>query len=152
MGFLLRKGPLTAITSTLRRPGQPRPGHPDDPAPGPRGPPLNERRTPRVGPLRRPRARTPVRTVPATGRAAPTAKGLHGIALDGRGPVLDELGSSPYPYREIEYAYAWGDPPTDSLTASFLAHLARGRGQDVVRARGHLPCATPKGLRIRGEG
>ncbi|MFH8260171.1 hypothetical protein ACH4MA_26270 [Streptomyces roseolus] len=84
--------------------------------------------------------------------AGSTAKGLHGIALDGRGPVLDELGSSPYPYREIEYAYTWGDPPTDSLTASFLAHLARGRGQDVVRARGHLPCATPKGLRICGEG
>ncbi|MEU2505053.1 substrate-binding domain-containing protein [Streptomyces sp. NPDC007863] len=84
--------------------------------------------------------------------AGSTTKGLHGIALDGRGPVLDELGSSPYPYREIEYAYTWGDPPTDSLTASFLAYLARGRGQDVVRARGHLPCATPKGLRICGEG
>ncbi|GGR13061.1 PstS family phosphate ABC transporter substrate-binding protein [Streptomyces roseolus] len=83
--------------------------------------------------------------------AGSAAQGLHGIALDGRGPVLDELGSSPYPYREIEYAYTWGDPPTDSLTASFLAYLTRGRGQDIVRARGHLPCATPKGLRVCGE-
>ncbi|MER8035351.1 PstS family phosphate ABC transporter substrate-binding protein [Streptomyces hydrogenans] len=83
--------------------------------------------------------------------AVATAKGLHRVDLDGRGPVLDELGTSPYPYREIEYAYTWGDPPSDSLTASFLAYLARGRGQDVVRARGHLPCATPKGLRICGE-
>ncbi|MFF8409817.1 PstS family phosphate ABC transporter substrate-binding protein [Streptomyces omiyaensis] len=84
------------------------------------------------------------------GAVAP-AKGLHRVDLDGRGPVLEELGTSPYPYREIEYAYTWGDPPADSLTASFLAYLSRGRGQDVVRARGHLPCSTPKGLRICGE-
>ncbi|MEU3609454.1 substrate-binding domain-containing protein [Streptomyces sp. NPDC035033] len=84
--------------------------------------------------------------------AGSAAKGLHGVALDGRGPVLEELGASPYPYREIEYAYTWGDPPSDSLTAAFLAYLARGKGQDVVRARGHLPCSTPKGLRICGEG
>ncbi|MFD8014722.1 PstS family phosphate ABC transporter substrate-binding protein [Streptomyces sp. NPDC058955] len=84
--------------------------------------------------------------------AVAAAKGLHRVDLDGRAPVLDELGTSPYPYREIEYAYTWGDPPSDSLTAGFLAYLARGRGQDIVRARGHLPCATPKGLRICGEG
>ncbi len=84
--------------------------------------------------------------------AVAAAKGVHRVDLDGRGPVLDELGASPYPYREIEYAYTWGDPPSDSLTASFLAYLARGRGQDIARARGHLPCATPKGLRICGEG
>ncbi|MFF9147804.1 PstS family phosphate ABC transporter substrate-binding protein [Streptomyces sp. NPDC014861] len=83
--------------------------------------------------------------------AVATAKGLHRVDLDGRAPVLEELGTSPYPYREIEYAYTWGDPPGDSLTASFLSYLARGRGQDIVRARGHLPCATPKGLRICGE-
>ncbi|MFF2411327.1 hypothetical protein [Streptomyces sp. NPDC058092] len=28
---------------------------------------------------------------------------------------------------------------------------ARGNGQDVIRTHGHLPCATPKGLRICGE-
>ncbi|MFJ6517519.1 PstS family phosphate ABC transporter substrate-binding protein [Streptomyces filamentosus] len=83
--------------------------------------------------------------------AATGARGVHRVALDGREPVLEELGDSPYPYREIEYAYTWGDPASDSLTASFLAYLARGRGQDVVRAHGHLPCSTPKGLRICGD-
>ncbi|MEV7405539.1 hypothetical protein AB0N93_34745 [Streptomyces sp. NPDC091267] len=39
----------------------------------------------------------------------------------------------------------------DSLASSFLAYLSRGSGQDVVRTHGHLPCATPQGLRICGE-
>ncbi|MFD3532738.1 PstS family phosphate ABC transporter substrate-binding protein [Streptomyces sp. NPDC058664] len=85
-------------------------------------------------------------------RSAGGMKGLHRVAVDGRGAVLDEIGESGYPYREIEYAYTWGEPPADSLTSSFLTYLSRGRGQDVVRAHGHLPCATPKGLRICGEG
>ncbi|GAA3066257.1 hypothetical protein GCM10017562_35560 [Streptomyces roseofulvus] len=59
---------------------------------------------------------------------------------------------SPYPYREIEHASTRGGPPSDSLTAGFLAFPARGRGRHVVRARGHLPCATPEGPRICGEG
>ncbi|MFJ6867416.1 PstS family phosphate ABC transporter substrate-binding protein [Streptomyces termitum] len=83
--------------------------------------------------------------------AVAAAKGLHPVSLDGRLPVPGELGASPYPYREVEYAYTWGDPPAGSLTASFLDYLARGRGQDLVRARGHLPCATPRGLRVCGE-
>ncbi|MBD0712056.1 MULTISPECIES: PstS family phosphate ABC transporter substrate-binding protein [unclassified Streptomyces] len=79
-------------------------------------------------------------------------KGLHRVAIDGRRASLDEIGASPYPYREIEYAYTWGQPPADSLTSSFLTYLSRGSGQDVIRTHGHLPCATPKGLRICGEG
>ncbi|WP_173861738.1 substrate-binding domain-containing protein, partial [Streptomyces aureus] len=79
-------------------------------------------------------------------------KGLHRVAIDGRRPALDELGESSYPYREIEYAYTWREPKADSLTASFLTYLRWGSGQDVIRAHGHLPCSTPKGLRICGEG
>ncbi|MFB6840370.1 PstS family phosphate ABC transporter substrate-binding protein [Streptomyces sp. NPDC056361] len=85
-------------------------------------------------------------------RASDGRKGLHKVAVDGRRPVVDEIGTSGYPYREIEYAYTWGRPPADSLTASFLTYLGRGSGQDVVLAHGHLPCATPKGLRVCGEG
>ncbi|MGX1505005.1 UNVERIFIED_CONTAM: hypothetical protein RKD43_003630 [Streptomyces graminofaciens] len=29
--------------------------------------------------------------------------------------------------------------------------MSRGGGQDVITTHGHLPCATPKGLRICGE-
>ncbi|MGW2301423.1 substrate-binding domain-containing protein [Streptomyces sp. NPDC001809] len=78
-------------------------------------------------------------------------KGLHRVAIDGRRPVLDELGESNYPYREVEYAYTWREPRPDSLTAGFLTYLRWGSGQDVVRGHGHLPCSTPKGLRICGE-
>ncbi|MER5306700.1 substrate-binding domain-containing protein [Streptomyces sp. NPDC002773] len=85
-------------------------------------------------------------------RAGSGLKGLHRVAVDGRTAVLDEIGESTYPYREIEYAYTWGDPPADSLTSSFLTYLSRGGGQDVIRTHGHLPCATPKGLRICGDG
>ncbi|MEV6329524.1 substrate-binding domain-containing protein [Streptomyces sp. NPDC051909] len=79
-------------------------------------------------------------------------KGLHRMAVDGRRPDVAELGSSPYPYREIEYAYTWELPKPGSLTSSFLTYLGRGGGQDVVLGHGHLPCATPKGLRICGAG
>ncbi|MFE2011822.1 PstS family phosphate ABC transporter substrate-binding protein [Streptomyces sp. NPDC059491] len=85
-------------------------------------------------------------------RASEGRKGLHRVAVDGRRPVVDEIGTSGYPYREIEYAYTWGRPSADSLTTSFLTYLGRGGGQDVVLAHGHLPCATPKGLRICGDG
>ncbi|GGT38821.1 substrate-binding domain-containing protein [Streptomyces purpureus] len=78
-------------------------------------------------------------------------KGLHRVGIDGRVADVDEIGESTYPYREIEYAYTYGQPPADSLTSSFLTYLSRGSGQDVIRTHGHLPCATPKGLRICGE-
>ncbi|CAM5572241.1 substrate-binding domain-containing protein [Streptomyces tanashiensis] len=85
-------------------------------------------------------------------RASDGRKGLHRVSVDGRGPAVDELGASPYPYREIEYAYTWGLPRADSLTSSFLTYLRSGRGQDVISAHGHLPCATPKGLKVCGDG
>lgn len=85
-------------------------------------------------------------------RSGSGLKGLHRVAIDGRVPNVDEIGASTYPYREIEYAYTWGQPPADSLTSSFLTYLNRGSGQDVIRTHGHLPCATPKGLRICGDG
>ncbi|MEU8758643.1 substrate-binding domain-containing protein [Streptomyces sp. NPDC048659] len=85
-------------------------------------------------------------------RSGSGLKGLHRVGIDGRHPNVDEIGTSPYPYREIEYAYTWGVPPADSLTAGFLAFLGSGGGQAVISTHGHLPCATPKGLRICGEG
>ncbi|MFE5796232.1 PstS family phosphate ABC transporter substrate-binding protein [Streptomyces sp. NPDC056503] len=84
-------------------------------------------------------------------RATEGRKGLHKVAVDGRRAIVEELGESSYPYREIEYAYTWGVPPAGSLTASFLTYLSRGGGQDVIRTHGHLPCATPKGLKICGD-
>ncbi|MFC9702281.1 substrate-binding domain-containing protein [Streptomyces sp. NPDC056943] len=85
-------------------------------------------------------------------RSGSDLKGLHRVAIDGRRPVVEEIGESPYPYREIEYAYTWGQPPADSLTSSFLNYLIRGSGQDVVLTHGHLPCSTPKGMKVCGDG
>ncbi|MFF2849583.1 PstS family phosphate ABC transporter substrate-binding protein [Streptomyces sp. NPDC058001] len=87
-------------------------------------------------------------------RATDGVKGLHALRLDGNEPSLDALRAGDtdgYPYREIEYAYTYHRPPADSLAASFVAFMSRGTGQDVIRDLGHLPCATPEGLRICGE-
>lgn len=85
--------------------------------------------------------------------AAAGAKGLHLLKLDGNTPSVDaiEHGDSAYPYREIEYAYTYGQPPADSLASSFLTYLSRGNGQDVIRTHGHLPCWTPEGLKLCAE-
>jgi ABC-type phosphate transport system substrate-binding protein len=81
---------------------------------------------------------------------ATRAKGLHRLDLDGEPPSVDaiEHGTSSYPYREIEYAYTYGQPPADSLASSFLTYLTRGNGQDVIRTHGHLPCWTPEGMEL----
>ncbi|GAA2518549.1 substrate-binding domain-containing protein [Streptomyces gobitricini] len=86
-------------------------------------------------------------------RSGSDLRGLHRLAIDGHGADVDEIGAGayPYPYRELEYAYTYGQPPADSLTSSFLTYLSRGAGQDVIRTHGHLPCATPEGLRVCGE-
>ncbi|MHA5054206.1 substrate-binding domain-containing protein [Streptomyces sp. SD15] len=81
-------------------------------------------------------------------------KGLRRLTLDGHRPSVEQLehGAGDYPYREIEYAYTYGQPPADSLASSFLAYISRGSGQDVIRTHGHLPCGTPVGLKICGDG
>ncbi|MEU3072963.1 substrate-binding domain-containing protein [Streptomyces laurentii] len=85
-------------------------------------------------------------------RSGTSLKGLHRIAINGHRPNVDEIGNSPYPYVEIEYVYTYGQPPADSLASGFLTYLTRGGGQAVIGTHGHLPCATPKGLRICGAG
>lgn len=78
------------------------------------------------------------------------AKGLHVLTLDGHTASVDaiEQGTSSYPYREIEYAYTYGMPPSDSLTSSFLNYLTQGVGQDVIRVHGHIPCGTVEGIKL----
>ena len=78
-------------------------------------------------------------------------EGAHRIAIDGATPSVDTLDTDDYPYQEIEYAYTYGSPPADSLVAGFLNYLDN-YGEEIMRANGHLPCATPKGMRLCGEG
>ncbi|MCZ0987869.1 substrate-binding domain-containing protein [Streptomyces diastatochromogenes] len=81
---------------------------------------------------------------------ATRAKGLHVLSLDTDAPSVDaiEHGHSPYPYREIEYAYTYGQPPANSLASSFLTYLSRGSGQEIIRTHGHVPCWTPEGMKL----
>ncbi|MFJ9038688.1 substrate-binding domain-containing protein [Streptomyces sp. NPDC102406] len=80
-------------------------------------------------------------------------RGLHRVTLDGRAPDPDRLADNGYPYREIEYAYTYGRPPAGSLASSFLAYAVDdGVGKGVIAAHGHLPCGTPVGLRVCGDG
>ncbi|MEV8311363.1 substrate-binding domain-containing protein [Streptomyces flavidovirens] len=71
-------------------------------------------------------------------------KGLHRLRLDGREPSIENIGTSGYPYHEIEYTYTYGSPPADSLVSSFLVYMTLGSGQDIIRTHGHLPCAAPE--------
>lgn len=59
-------------------------------------------------------------------RTGTKLSGAHQLAIDSTVPAVDTIGSSTYPYREIEYAYTYGRPPADSLASSFLGHLSRG--------------------------
>ncbi|MFI0978325.1 substrate-binding domain-containing protein [Streptomyces sp. NPDC021093] len=85
-------------------------------------------------------------------RSGTPLKGIRRLSIDGAAPSVDDIGDTSYPYREIEYAYTYGRPPADSLASSFLTYMGRGGGQEIIRTHGHLPCATPKGLRVCGEG
>ncbi|MER5913715.1 substrate-binding domain-containing protein [Streptomyces sp. NPDC001982] len=81
---------------------------------------------------------------------ATAAKGLHVLSIDGNAPSVDEIedDNSPYAYREIEFAYTYDQPLTGSLVASFLTYLSEGRGQNAIRAHGHIPCSTPRGMKL----
>ncbi|MGA5206537.1 substrate-binding domain-containing protein [Streptomyces variegatus] len=83
-------------------------------------------------------------------RSASGTKGLHPLHIDGQTASIESIGTSRYPYREIEYAYTYGRPPADSLASSFVNYVTRGAGQDVVRDQGHFPCLSPEGLRLCG--
>ncbi|MET9817215.1 MULTISPECIES: substrate-binding domain-containing protein [unclassified Streptomyces] len=83
-------------------------------------------------------------------RSASATKGLHSLRIDGQTASIETIGTSGYPYREIEYAYTYGRPRADSLAASFINYATRGAGQDVVRDQGHFPCLSPEGLRLCG--
>ncbi|MFD9766566.1 substrate-binding domain-containing protein [[Kitasatospora] papulosa] len=83
-------------------------------------------------------------------RGGDVPDGAHRVSIDGTTPSVDTLATSGYPYREIEYAYTYGSPPANSLVAGFLNYLD-DYGEEIMRTNGHLPCATPKGMRLCGE-
>jgi phosphate transport system substrate-binding protein len=63
------------------------------------------------------------------------------LRIDGIAPTLEGADHDAYPFWETEYAYTYGEPEADSLTASFLRYLTNEVGKDIIRSRGHRPCA-----------
>ncbi|MFJ3667673.1 PstS family phosphate ABC transporter substrate-binding protein [Streptomyces sp. NPDC090106] len=69
--------------------------------------------------------------------------GVRTVPLDG---VAPSVRTDRYPYRGVEYAYTYRAPKPGSLTAAFLAYLDETTSQDVIREKGHLPCAREEEL------
>jgi phosphate transport system substrate-binding protein len=72
----------------------------------------------------------------ATGR-----KGLSAVRIAGHPATVAEADHNAYPFWETEFGYAVGEPPANSLAASFLRYLTNQVGADIIRAHGDRPCA-----------
>lgn len=72
---------------------------------------------------------------------ASTRKDLLPVRIGGRRATLEEADHGAYPFWETEYAHTYGEPPATSLAAAFLRYLTNEVGRDIVRSRGHRPCA-----------
>ncbi|WP_069467002.1 PstS family phosphate ABC transporter substrate-binding protein, partial [Actinacidiphila rubida] len=58
------------------------------------------------------------------------------VRIGGQPASLAAADSHAYPFWATEYAYTYGEPPAQSLTASFLRYLTDQVGQDIIRAHG----------------
>ncbi|WP_217140465.1 substrate-binding domain-containing protein [Streptomyces sp. AC627_RSS907] len=73
---------------------------------------------------------------------AVTARGdVHQVRIDGYPATLEGAEQGAYPYWETEIAYTYGEPPADSIAAGFLRYLSNEVGKDIIRSKGHRPCA-----------
>ncbi|WP_106248512.1 substrate-binding domain-containing protein [Allonocardiopsis opalescens] len=64
------------------------------------------------------------------------------VQIDGVTASVAEADAGAYPYWETEYAYTYGTPDAQSLTAAFLRYLTAEVGVDVMRSLGHHPCGA----------
>ncbi|WP_433829812.1 PstS family phosphate ABC transporter substrate-binding protein [Actinoplanes sp. CA-015351] len=63
------------------------------------------------------------------------------VRISGHPATVTEADHGAYPFWETEYGYTYGEPPAESLTASFLRYLTNQVGADILRAHGNRPCA-----------
>ncbi|ANB06242.1 phosphate-binding protein [Streptomyces ambofaciens] len=68
-------------------------------------------------------------------------EGVRLVRIDGYPATLEGADQGAYPFWETEIAYTYGEPPADSIAAGFLRYLAAEVGKDVIRSKGHRPCA-----------
>ncbi|MFC8081777.1 substrate-binding domain-containing protein [Streptomyces sp. NPDC057340] len=85
--------------------------------------------------------------------AAAARDDVRQIRIDGYPATLEGADEGAYPYWQTEIAYTYGEPPADSIAAGFLRYLADEVGKDIVRSKGHRPCAElDKPLLCRPDG
>jgi len=73
--------------------------------------------------------------------AATGSKGLTVIRIGGHPATVAEADHNAYPFWETEFGYSVGEPPANSLAASFLRYLTNQVGADIIRSHGDRPCA-----------
>lgn len=64
------------------------------------------------------------------------------VRINGADPDIESIESGDYPFWTVEYAYTRGEPPADSVAASFLAFLASPDGEVALDEHGYFPCTT----------
>ncbi|MGH3388336.1 MAG: hypothetical protein ACRDOO_05600 [Actinomadura sp.] len=74
-------------------------------------------------------------------QAATGRQGLRLVRIDGQEATPENVTQERYPFWQTEYAYTFGEPRADSLTAGFLRYLTNEVGQEIVRTHGHRPCS-----------
>jgi ABC-type phosphate transport system substrate-binding protein len=72
---------------------------------------------------------------------AASAPDLVQLRIDRMPPTLEGVEDGDYPYWQTEYAYTFGEPPSDSLAAAFLRYLTDQGGKDILREHGNRPCS-----------
>ncbi|WP_203728271.1 substrate-binding domain-containing protein [Paractinoplanes durhamensis] len=72
----------------------------------------------------------------ATGR-----NGLISTRINGHAATVEDADHGTYPFWETEFGYTYGEPPANSLAASFLRYLTNQTGADIIRSHGDRPCA-----------
>ncbi len=78
--------------------------------------------------------------------AATRHPGVERVQLDGYEPDIEPVKRDRYPYWTVEYAYTYGSPQDDGLTAEFLAYLNSDTAKNLMRSHGHVPCVDHRSL------
>lgn len=73
--------------------------------------------------------------------SAATAKDVVPVRIDHIPATLSGVEDGKYPYWQTEFAYTYGEVPSDSIAAAFLRFLTDQGGKDILREFGNRPCS-----------
>lgn len=76
--------------------------------------------------------------------SAATAKDVVPVHIDHMPATLSGVEAGKYPYWRTEFAYTYGEAPSDSIAAAFLRFLTDQGGKDILREFGNRPCSDTR--------